>query len=173
MLDAMPDRTFTQPADLPTASARVDAGSMRAKLRSGIRRPSCGRSSNNISTSLPAIRLSSGSATPRRSTTSILSMVLGGDGSMLRAAHAMGNQQLPVLGVNLGQLGFLADLQPEQLEELLPQVAAGDYRVVSHLMFECDGAPRRGRTSHQCAGAQRSGSASRSSICDPRRAALR
>ncbi|NOY30162.1 MAG: NAD(+)/NADH kinase [Planctomycetes bacterium] len=66
------------------------------------------------------------------------SVVLGGDGSMLRAAHAMEYQQLPVLGVNLGRLGFLADVQPEQLDELLPQVVAGEYRVVSHLMFECE-----------------------------------
>lgn len=65
-------------------------------------------------------------------------VVLGGDGSMLRAAHAMGYCQKPVLGVNLGHLGFLADLQPEQLDKLLPKVVAGDYRVVSHLMFECE-----------------------------------
>ncbi|MCG8449993.1 MAG: NAD(+)/NADH kinase [Pirellulales bacterium] len=65
-------------------------------------------------------------------------VVLGGDGSMLRAAHCMGYHQLPVLGVNLGHLGFLADIQPEQLEQVLPQLAAGDYRVVHHLMFECD-----------------------------------
>jgi len=65
-------------------------------------------------------------------------VVLGGDGSMLRAAHAMGYYQKPVLGINLGHLGFLADMQPEQVETLLPLVAAGDYRVVSHLMFECD-----------------------------------
>lgn len=65
-------------------------------------------------------------------------VVLGGDGSMLRAAHAMGYCQKPVLGVNLGHLGFLADLQPEQLDELLPKVVAGEYQVVSHLMFECD-----------------------------------
>ena len=65
-------------------------------------------------------------------------VVLGGDGSMLRAAHAMGYCQKPVLGVNLGHLGFLADMQPEQLDKLLPKVVAGDYRVVSHLMFECE-----------------------------------
>lgn len=65
-------------------------------------------------------------------------IVLGGDGSMLRAAHRLGYQQLPILGVNLGHLGFLADLQPELLPELLPQVAAGEYRVNSHLMFECE-----------------------------------
>jgi len=65
-------------------------------------------------------------------------VVLGGDGSMLRAARAMGYEQKPVLGVNLGKLGFLADLLPEQLDTLLPQVVAGDYRVVPHLMFECE-----------------------------------
>ncbi len=65
-------------------------------------------------------------------------MVLGGDGSMLRAAHLLGYEQLPILGVNLGRLGFLADLQPEQLPDVLPRVAAGEYRVISHLMFECE-----------------------------------
>lgn len=64
-------------------------------------------------------------------------VVLGGDGSILRAAHLMGYHQLPVIGVNLGRLGFLADLLPEQLDEVLPRVVAGDYRVVKHLMFEC------------------------------------
>lgn len=64
-------------------------------------------------------------------------VVLGGDGSILRAAHLMGYRQLPVIGVNLGRLGFLADLLPEQLDEVLPRVVAGDYHVVKHLMFEC------------------------------------
>jgi NAD+ kinase len=66
-----------------------------------------------------------------------LAIVLGGDGSILRAAHQMGYQQRPVLGVNLGRLGFLAALQPEQLEEVLPEIAAGRHRIVEHLMIEC------------------------------------
>ena len=65
-------------------------------------------------------------------------IVLGGDGSMLRAAHCMGYHQLPVLGVNLGHLGFLADIQPDQLDKVLPRLVAGEYQVVCHLMFECD-----------------------------------
>ena len=73
-------------------------------------------------------------------------VVLGGDGSILRAAHAMGYSQKPVLGVNLGHLGFLADIQPEHLESMLLQVVAGDYQVVSHLMFECD-VPRQEESS--------------------------
>ena len=39
-----------------------------------------------------------------------MAIVLGGDGSILRAAHQMGHRQLPVIAVNLGKLGFLADL---------------------------------------------------------------
>ncbi|MCC7083604.1 MAG: NAD(+)/NADH kinase [Pirellulales bacterium] len=64
------------------------------------------------------------------------SIVMGGDGSILRAAHQMGNRQLPVLGVNLGKLGFLADLTPDEMLQVLPQVAAGDYHTVEHLMFD-------------------------------------
>ncbi len=78
-------------------------------------------------------------------------VVLGGDGSMLRAAHAMGYQQIPVIGVNLGDLGFLADLQPEQLDEVLPRVLAGEFRVVSHLMFECE-VHRAGEPCHKVLG---------------------
>jgi NAD+ kinase len=73
-----------------------------------------------------------------------LVVVFGGDGSILRAARQMGYQQLPVLGVNLGRLGFLADIQPADLDDILPQVVAGEYHVVRHLMFECS-LSRRGR----------------------------
>jgi NAD+ kinase len=66
-----------------------------------------------------------------------LAIVLGGDGSILQAAHQMAYRQLPVLGVNLGRLGFLADLAPEELERVLPEVFAGKFRTVEHLMFEC------------------------------------
>jgi NAD+ kinase len=66
-----------------------------------------------------------------------LAIVLGGDGSILRAAHQMGYQQRPVLGVNLGRLGFLAALQPSQLDQILPDIAAGQHRVSEHLMIEC------------------------------------
>lgn len=64
-------------------------------------------------------------------------IVMGGDGSILRAAHQMGYRQRPVIGVNLGKLGFLADLMPEQLIDVLEQVCAGNYRLVHHLMYEC------------------------------------
>jgi len=66
-----------------------------------------------------------------------LAIVLGGDGSILRSVHQMGYQQLPVMGVNLGKLGFLADVAPDELPELLPKICAGEFRVAEHLMAEC------------------------------------
>ena len=66
-----------------------------------------------------------------------LTLVLGGDGAILRAARQMGYHQIPVLGVNLGKLGFLADLSLDEVEQLLPHLARGEFRVTSHLMFEC------------------------------------
>lgn len=74
-----------------------------------------------------------------------LAVVLGGDGSILRAAHQMGERQIPILGVNLGKLGFLASVSPGDLEQVLPEAAAGQCRVVEHMMFRCtvlrDGQP--------------------------------
>src|SRR5262245_45510384 len=67
-----------------------------------------------------------------------LTLVLGGDGAILRAARQLGYRQVPVLGVNLGKLGFLADLSPEELARYLPEIVAGNYRLTTHLMFECE-----------------------------------
>lgn len=75
-----------------------------------------------------------------------LALVLGGDGAILRAARQMGYRQVPVLGVNLGRLGFLADLDPEDLRSCFPRVSQGDFSITRHVMFEChvDGpAPRK------------------------------
>jgi NAD+ kinase len=74
-----------------------------------------------------------------------LAIVLGGDGSILRAAHLMQEVQVPILGVNLGKLGFLASVSPADFPQVLPEVVRGECRVVEHLMFRCtvfsDGVP--------------------------------
>ena len=67
-----------------------------------------------------------------------LAVVFGGDGSILRAAQQMGVRQFPVLGVNLGRLGFLADLTPEELPAVLREIRAGKFISVEHLMFQCE-----------------------------------
>src|SRR5262245_11572017 len=64
-------------------------------------------------------------------------IVFGGDGSILHAARQMGLRQLPILGVNLGKLGFLANVSPENFWDTLPLVIRGEARIVSHLMFTC------------------------------------
>jgi len=71
-------------------------------------------------------------------------IVLGGDGSILRAARQMCSRQIPVLGVNLGKLGFLADVNPNDLGDVLAAVASGDCRIDEHLMFTAS--VRRGET---------------------------
>jgi NAD+ kinase len=78
-------------------------------------------------------------------------IVMGGDGSILRAAHQMGYRQIPILGVNLGKLGFLADLSPDELLSVLPQVCQGRCKVAEHLMFECR-VLRAGKVLHQMLG---------------------
>lgn len=65
-----------------------------------------------------------------------LVIVLGGDGSILRTARWMGYHQTPVLGVNLGRLGFLADFSPDEVSSALTEVMAGRFRLVEHMMFE-------------------------------------
>ncbi|MFQ3592107.1 MAG: NAD(+)/NADH kinase [Gemmataceae bacterium] len=65
-----------------------------------------------------------------------LTLVLGGDGAILRAARQMGYRQIPVLGINLGRLGFLADFTAEEFETHFAAIAAGDYRITEHIMFE-------------------------------------
>ena len=59
--------------------------------------------------------------------------VLGGDGTFLRTARAIGASGVPALGINLGRIGFLAKVESDDLEKALDQVAAGDYSVEERL----------------------------------------
>ncbi len=61
---------------------------------------------------------------------------IGGDGSFLNAAHCAMNYDIPILGVNRGTLGFLADIQPHQLEEKLDQVLAGEFSEEKRFVFQ-------------------------------------
>lgn len=64
-------------------------------------------------------------------------VVIGGDGSMLRGCRQLGHRQIPIIGVNLGRLGFLTDLTPDQFLQNLQMLCSGDFTVSEHLMFEC------------------------------------
>ena len=64
-------------------------------------------------------------------------IVLGGDGAILHSSRILGRNQIPILGINLGGLGFLADLQPEDLHNNLRTICQQNFRIEEHLMFEC------------------------------------
>ena len=59
-----------------------------------------------------------------------LVLVLGGDGTMLRALQRFLGTEVPVIGVNFGRVGFFASIRQDELESGLARVFAGDYRVV-------------------------------------------
>lgn len=64
-------------------------------------------------------------------------VVLGGDGSLLAAARSMGQRQVPVVGVNMGKLGFLAQFTQELFLDELPRICSGNCRVIEHMMLRC------------------------------------
>ncbi len=56
-----------------------------------------------------------------------LAIVVGGDGTLLSAARLLADRQIPLVGVNLGRLGFLVDISPEDIEDCLIAVLEGRY----------------------------------------------
>src|SRR5262249_35084645 len=75
-------------------------------------------------------------AHPRAADGCELVLVLGGDGTFLRAAELARNAGIPVLGVNLGRIGFLAEAEAEAIDSVLEHVVAQDYRVEERLTLD-------------------------------------
>jgi NAD+ kinase len=63
-------------------------------------------------------------------------LVIGGDGTLLRAAELARGAGVPLLGVNLGHVGFLAEAEPEDLSEAVDQVVAGAYSVEERMTVD-------------------------------------
>ena len=64
-----------------------------------------------------------------------LMLVLGGDGTMIATARMLGDIEVPVMGVNYGGLGYLAEFPLEELFSALDAILAGDYKVQERLML--------------------------------------
>lgn len=71
---------------------------------------------------------------------------LGGDGTFLRAASRVGAKGIPVLGVNMGRLGFLSDVLPLEVEKALGEIFEGQYKLEEHTVIkvEAEGEPIEG-----------------------------
>lgn len=65
-----------------------------------------------------------------------LVLVLGGDGTFLRAAELARNAEIPVLGVNLGRIGFLAEAEAQAIDEILQHVVARDYLIERRMSLD-------------------------------------
>jgi len=67
-----------------------------------------------------------------------LLIVVGGDGSLLRAGRLSAPHQIPILGVNLGRLGFLPEVQPRNWLTVLERVLRGDYWIEERMMLQVE-----------------------------------
>lgn len=64
-------------------------------------------------------------------------VVLGGDGSILGASRSMGHRQIPIVGVNMGRLGFLAAFTPNHFVDHLAVICQGHCQIIEHMMLRC------------------------------------
>lgn len=66
-----------------------------------------------------------------------LAVTIGGDGTMLRAARLLGDRDIPLLGINRGRLGFLADIPANSVEDKLGRILDGDYVEDARIALRC------------------------------------
>lgn len=79
-----------------------------------------------------------------------LIIVLGGDGTMIATARMIGDREVPVLGINYGSLGYLAEFRMEEMFPALEAILEGNYQIDSRVMLEAEvfrGAEKMLRTS--------------------------
>ena len=62
-------------------------------------------------------------------------LVIGGDGTMLRAARTVYSKEIPILGINQGYLGFLTEVEVEHLDKAIAQLLSGNYQVERRMML--------------------------------------
>jgi NAD+ kinase len=78
-----------------------------------------------------------------------LAIVLGGDGAILAAARRLGDSDVPLVGVNVGKLGFLAQLSVDELKEVLPELLGRPLEADARMLLDCK-VIREGESVRQC-----------------------
>lgn len=75
-----------------------------------------------------------------------MALSIGGDGTFLKAASYVGDKEIPILGINTGRLGFLADISPDQMEEAFNEIYQGMYLAEPRrvLKLTCNGQVLKG-----------------------------
>lgn len=66
-----------------------------------------------------------------------LAVVVGGDGTLLNAARSLSSYDVPLVGINLGHLGFLTDISPEYMTDGMDQILRGDYSMEERFLLHC------------------------------------
>lgn len=64
-----------------------------------------------------------------------LAVVIGGDGSILGAARALAPRNIPILGINMGRIGFMSELEPDELDAI-DAMLAGEYEIENRMMLQ-------------------------------------
>ncbi|MEK7190929.1 MAG: NAD(+) kinase [Pseudomonadota bacterium] len=76
-----------------------------------------------------------------------LAVVVGGDGTLLNVARHLAPHRVPLIGVNLGRLGFLADIRPDDMTDAIGRILDGDYQSESRLLLAAE-IMRKGKIVH-------------------------
>ncbi|MDD4368338.1 MAG: NAD(+)/NADH kinase [Oscillospiraceae bacterium] len=83
-------------------------------------------------TACPALRL----ASPAEWKHCQLIISIGGDGTFLSAVHSNYDSNIPIVGINMGSLGFMAEVQPNDLDTALPRLVQGDYDIEERMLLQ-------------------------------------
>lgn len=65
-----------------------------------------------------------------------LAIVVGGDGTLLHSARALAQYKIPIVGVNMGRLGFLVDILPDETPEKLHEILSGEYQEEERFLLQ-------------------------------------
>jgi len=94
------------------------------------------RSESSFAADRPSVEPSPHADTLTKLAQADILVVLGGDGSLLAAARLAAPLGVPILGVNLGHLGFLSEVEEENVFDAIETVAAGSFRVEQRMMLD-------------------------------------